>query len=751
MNPLDSESRDAIRYSWTTWPSTRLDASKFVVPMASMYQPLKQLENLCLVPYDPIRCKGQSCNAVLNPFCRVEFNSKLWICPMCLTHNHFPPHYADISPDNLPAELIGDCTTMEYVLQQPMAPPVTFLFVVDVAIIDEELQQIKDSICQSLMFLPQNAYVGLITYGKNVNVHVLGFPDCVRSHVLNGNKDYSAQLVSDLLGLGAQEQKLNDPALRYLMPISECEAVLTSILEDLTRDPWTIPADQRAATCTGAAYAVAIGLLEAICKQCPARIISFVGSACSVGPGQVVGLKLEETIRSHNDLLKGNAPHYTNAVKYYEGLAKRALENGHIVDLFACSLDQIGTAEMKILIEKTGGFIVVHDTFVHQVFTQSYIKIFSRDAQDQLLMAFSGELEVITSREVKVQGAIGPCSSLEKKAPHVSEKELGIGNTCAWALGGVDPSTTLSFFFDVTAQQASQVQEGKCAYLQFVTRYKHSSGVTRLRVTTVAVLLVDASTQQGLAYVKAGFDQEAAAVIMARWAVFKGETEFSVDTLRWVDRCLIRLVSKCAEYQKENVQSFRLPNEFAFYPQFIFYLRRSQLLQVFNSSPDETAYYRMILNRETVTNALIMIQPTLMAYSLEAPIQPVMLDASSVAPTRILLMDTFLHVVVFYGEGIAKWRNDKVQDRPEYEYFADFLKTPIADAEAIVNSRFPVPCFVECDQGKSASRWIMAKLNPSITHNNAQGYGDQQPLIFTDDVPLKVFIEHLKKYAVAPQ
>ena len=68
----------------------------------------------------------------------------------------------------------------------------------------------------------------------------------------------------------------------------------------------------------------------------------------------------------------------------------------------------------------------------------------------------------------------------------------------------------------------------------------------------------------------------------------------------------------------------------------------------------------LILNRENVTNSLIMIQPTLMAYSLEAPTQPVLLDASSVTATRILLMDTFLHVVLFSGEGIAKWRNEKV-------------------------------------------------------------------------------------------
>lgn len=46
-------------------------------------------------------------------------------------------------------------------------------------------------------------------------------------------------------------------------------------------------------------------------------------------------------------------------------------------------------------------------------------------------------------------------------------------------------------------------------------------------------------------------------------------------------------------------------------------------LQVFGNSPDETAYCRLVLNRETVPDALVMIQPTLLAYSLDAPPTPV--------------------------------------------------------------------------------------------------------------------------------
>lgn len=44
---------------------------------------------------------------------------------------------------------------------------------------------------------------------------------------------------------------------------------------------------------------------------------------------------------------------------------------------------------------------------------------------------------------------------------------------------------------------------------------------------------------------------------------------------------------------------------------------------MFGNSPDETAYCRLVLNRETVPDALVMIQPTLLAYSLDAPPQPV--------------------------------------------------------------------------------------------------------------------------------
>lgn len=82
---------------------------------------------------------------------------------------------------------------------------------------------------------------------------------------------------------------------------------------------------------------------------------------------------------------------------------------------------------------------------------------------------------------------------------------------------------------------------------------------------------------------------------MARMVVYRAETDDGPDVLRWVDRMLIRLCQKFGEYGKDDPNSFRLAENFSLYPQFMYHLRRSQFLQVFNNSPDETTFYRYLI------------------------------------------------------------------------------------------------------------------------------------------------------------
>jgi protein transport protein SEC23 len=316
--------------------------------------------------------------------------------------------------------------------------------------------------------------------------------------------------------------------------------------------------------------------------------------------------------------------------------------------------------------------------------------------------------------------------------------------TSSWYLGGVDPATTIAFFFDVTNTNATPLPQHKRRYIQFLTNYQASSGRFRLRVTTICGgWHSDAADHTPIAQ---SFDQEAATVLMARLAVHRCQTEEIADVMRWLDRSLIRLAAKFATYRKDDPASFRLTPEFSIYPQFMFHLRRSKFLQSFNSSPDEQAVYRHILCRENTTNSLIMLQPSLLSYSFHGPPQPVLLDATSVRPDTILLLDTFFHVIVFHGETIAAWKQQGYHLQEEHVNFRNLLEAPQNDAQLIMNNRFPVPRYIVCDQHKSEARFLLAMLNPSVTHNSADSAGGQA--IFTDDVSLRVFMEHLMKLAV---
>ena len=111
-----------------------------------------------------------------------------------------------------------------------------------------------------------------------------------------------------------------------------------------------------------------------------------------------------------------------------------------------------------------------------------------------------------------------------------------------------------------------------------------------------------------------------------------------------------------------------------------------------------------------------MIQPTLMSYALETPAEAVLLDSISIQPDRILLLDTFFHILIFHGDTIAQWRKAGYHEQEGYENLAQLLDAPKEDATELLLDRFPVPRYVICDQGGSQARFLLSKLNPSTTH-----------------------------------
>ncbi|XP_072929744.1 protein transport protein Sec23A isoform X1 [Epargyreus clarus] len=760
-----NEDRDGIRFTWNVWPSSRIEATRLVVPLVCLYQPLKERPELPPIQYDPVLCTRNTCRAVLNPMCQVDYRAKLWVCNFCFQRNPFPPQYAAISEQHQPAELIPNFSTIEYTITRAQSMPPIFLLVVDTCLDEEELGALKDSLQTSLSLMPQNALVGLITFGRMVQIHELGTEGIYKCYVFKGTKDLTAKQIQEQLGIGRvnatnPQQRPGaptpqPPAHRFLQPVKQCDMALTDLLSELGRDPWPLGVGKRPLRSSGVALSLAVGLLEVTYPNTGARIMMFLGGPCSQGPGQVVNDELKLPIRSHHDIQKDNAKYMKKAIKHYEALSLRSATNGHSIDIYSCALDQTGLMEMKQCCNSTGGHMVMGDSFNSSLFKQTFQRVFAKDQKGDYKMAFNGTLEVKCSRELKISGAIGSCVSLNVKGPCVSDQEVGMGNTSQWKMCTFTPSTTMAIFFEVVNQHAAPVPQGGRGCVQLITQYQHSSGQRRVRVTTIARNWGDAAVN--LHHIAAGFDQEAAAVVMARLVVYRAEQEDGPDVLRWLDRMLIRLCQKFGEYGKDDPNSFRLSENFSLYPQFMYHLRRSQFLQVFNNSPDETTFYRHMLMREDLTQSLIMIQPILYSYSFGGPPEPVLLDTSSIQPDRILLMDTFFQILIYHGETIAQWRALRYQEMPEYESFAQLLRAPVDDAQEILQSRFPVPRYIDTEHGGSQARFLLSKVNPSQTHNNMYAYGGAMPIpsadggapVLTDDVSLQVFMEHLKKLAVS--
>ena len=88
------ESQNGVRMSWNVLPTNAVDLQRYVVPCGIHYTPLKKVDNLQLLEYEPIQCK--TCKSVLAPSYQVDFRSKAWACPFCDTKHVFPTELSPI-------------------------------------------------------------------------------------------------------------------------------------------------------------------------------------------------------------------------------------------------------------------------------------------------------------------------------------------------------------------------------------------------------------------------------------------------------------------------------------------------------------------------------------------------------------------------------------------------------------------------------------------------------------------------------
>lgn len=295
-----------------------------------------------------------------------------------------------------------------------------------------------------------------MTYGNVVQLYDLSCDIIERCSVFRGDREYQFdQLVEMLTGQKPSNTmaplangKITPLSLnRFFLPLEQVEFKLNQLLESMSPDQWSVPAGHRPLRATGSALNIATLLLQGCYKNVASRIILFASGPGTVAPGLIVNTELKDPIRSHHDIDSDRAPHYKKACKFYNSIAERVAENGHTVDVFAGCYDQVGMSEMKKMTDSTGGVLLLTDAFSTAIFKQSYLRLFSKDEEGYLTMAFNGNLAVKTSKDLKLQGLIGHASAVKKTdATNVSDSEIGIGSTSVWKMSALSPHHTYGIF-----------------------------------------------------------------------------------------------------------------------------------------------------------------------------------------------------------------------------------------------------------------------------------------------------------------
>ena len=799
------------------------------------------------------RCSN--CGTYLSRAAHVD--TSFWACPSC---QHRMPLPQDFSIETHPS-LQAD--TVEYVLpamaaQGGAAPagfaphsaaiPV-FLFVLDVAIAYDELEALKQRLLATLDKLPPNAHVGLITSGRNVTVWDLACNDLNRCYSIRGNRPYipsggqtsaAMNLITSALstvgggssspaspvtgsGMGGSNAghllaavnsstpstqylrsclmiHANSPALgRFLCPLDDCEFALTSILEELSVDPFPVPTGFRPERATGTALDAAVTLMETVSVDVSAKILLFAGGPATRGPGAVVSLKKDEMLRSHHDFQNGDCPHYEKAVLFYTDIEKRLCAAGTSLDVFVASFDQIGILELRTCVNHTGGSFICVDTFLDKMFTESLSRFFSlRDFSGSksgaalakiqeydsaavvapALCGYNAQLTLYTSRDTLVSGVVGPCRALappgsapsptsptpenkfDRPTTNISSIVVGQGGTQSWRVSCLDPNLTLTFIFDTATldEAPTSTTSHRSRFFQFVTSYTTISGERRIRVTSVGHH-VSPSAEPTFFVNNSCFDQTCAATVTSRMAVSTLEDYTPMSwgcAKRWLDKLLVTFVRRFGTYQVGRPESLRLSPTMSLFPSFMYNLRRSEYFMQMNISPDETVFKRHWLMREPCDMCVLMIQPTLHSYTLSEPMAvPVPLDSNSILPDNILVIDCFFNLHVIWGQVVYEWMKLEYHKQPEYAHLAALLDAPTHDTQAVLARRFPYPRFSETDINGGESRHLKTRLNPSST------YQDKQPsapglappaqggaFLNTDDASVAKFMTTLKEAVV---
>lgn len=693
------EEKDGIRLTWNIWP---VSLSKMeVIPLACLYNIYQPALTL---PCEPIFC--HHCQSILCPQAMIDFGAFSWVCIFCNSKNVLPAYARDITPDSLLPELIDENTTVEYILNRTSRFSPIFFLLIDTCTYDEERHVLmKKGLRRALELIPDDASVGVIRFGTNIELLSFGDEEITTIYQFSGKVTYQKEEIG----------KLGITDIRnFLIQKKERYEDLLKVVDGLEVDPFPVLNGFRQIRCTGSAVSFAVSFLEGAFNESPVKYMVFTQGPCTFGPGKV---SLLEISPNSAEKLDSEA-----ASIFYAEIAERMNTAGHSLDVISETIADIGVEQLKPIISMTGGTLIMAQDFDEEIKLRSLEKIFERESNvsvtgnedaaegDLMRMGFDVKLQVKTSSNLAFKGIIG------------EGRPFGTG----WRVGSILPSTNITILLENTAS----AKDGAYGYVQIITQYQRSDRKMATRITTFSRMFSGDKNK-----VHASFDQEAACVFQARAFLGKGFQNV-MDFESAIDKNLIRFTKRYGSFEKGNPASVFLPDSMSYFPNFMFFFRRSLLVQKDGISHDESAYFKILLYKLKTSDAIKMIKPALISFHYQGDVRPVELDTGSLDPECILVLDSFHNVLLWKGMYVNNWIKEGLQENKEYEFF----KTVISEAKEYSLSlldRLPVPQYKETSEGESQARILLHYVNPS-----------QQGVLNTEKIDYEKFYDTLCRFIV---
>lgn len=443
-------------------------------------------------------------------------------------------------------------------------------------------------------------------------------------------------------------------------------------------------------------------------------------------------------------------------------------------DVYTGSLDQVGVYEMKSLASGGSGNIVLTDGFQSPRFLSNLNSNTSRI----LSQKHSSKFTVTTSTGIKVMKAV--CAGTELQSSYQSEKHSAMHHekisdtitrfdlslkkrnfTNQWYLGSLNSSDTIAVYFEMDTVSSSSLLDEDCGakevYVQFQSRfYDLESENTILRVTTIkrpttlSILAENkvklsnntyklVNTKSVILKEKAlleSFDYKAWMVLFTRLLISKIDTTIGYESFEEVvndvDSALIRLTRYFGGLQHDTISSqnpydnlkliYSISESFKELPALSYSLRRNpQLIRIFNSSPDETAYYHHMFNKCGTDTSCVMIHPNFYKVESDGLLEKLSLDITSldsqVGDASYFVLDSVFNIIIFYqytDPQLKLWLHNSNNDDFIYGEAADSKLSSVLETvrTKLTMGRTVIPNIVLTQSGHSQARFLLARLYP---------------------------------------